>query len=158
MRHDDIDYQTIQRRVTERVQRRYRFFLHTAVFIVGIPIIGQWNVSWLFLLWGLAWVGHLLQVSYHHHLEKAIAAEIEQEQQRLQKRKRHEVVPSERFQEADIRHAESDFSDEAYVRQQSPYPPDESNGHGYPDWLGDDGEFREYGDYDDYDEYSDRRR
>jgi hypothetical protein len=152
MRHDDIDYNAIQRRVTERVQRRYRFFLHTAVFIVGIPIIGQWNLSWLFLLWGLAWVGHLLQVSYYYHLEKAIAAEVEREQQRLQKRKRHEIAPPEHVYETATRLAEHDDPDTYASKQRSPYPPDESNGHGYPDWLGDDGEFR------DYEDYSDSRR
>jgi hypothetical protein len=151
MRHDDLDYNAIQRRVTERVQRRYRFFLHTAVFIIGIPIIGQWRVAWLFLLWGLGWLVHLLWVSYHHHLEKAIAAEIEQEQSRIQKRKRDEIDHLQRIRDIEAADEAIAYDDDYAPRQKSPYPPDDSNGHTYPDWLGDDGELRDYDGFSDYD-------
>jgi len=87
--HDDgIDYDAIEYRVTRRLQRRYRFFLHSAVFLIGIPIIGQWNAAELFLIWVAIWVFHLIWVNYQAHLEQAIKQEIEQERRRRFKRKR----------------------------------------------------------------------
>lgn len=134
-RFDYVDYDDIQRRVTERVQRRYRFFFHSAIFVVGLPIIGQWQSATLFLLWVTGWICHLLWVSYHHHLQRAIDEEIAYEQERL-KRKRHAI------DEARIPYDDYYHPDETeYDEQPASYPPDEHNGHARPAWLGDDGEF-----------------
>lgn len=85
---DPIDYERIAQRVTQRVQRRYRFFLHSALFVLGIPIVGAWGSPLLFVLWVGAWVGHWLWMSYQNRLEEAIQEEIELERDRLHKRKR----------------------------------------------------------------------
>lgn len=85
---DPIDYDQIEQRVTMRYHRRYRFFIHTAVFVIGIPLIAQFNSAELFLIWVSLWLFHLIWMNYHHNLERAIDDEIEREEDRLLKRKR----------------------------------------------------------------------
>lgn len=85
---DPIDYESLQRRVTMRVQRRYRFFFHSAIFVLGIPVVGGWGSPLWFLLWVGAWVGHWLWMNYQNNLEQEIEREIEAERARVVKRKR----------------------------------------------------------------------
>lgn len=135
MRNDGyIDYEAIQRRVTERVQRRYRFFFHSAVFLVGIPLIGSWAAPQLFLLWIGGWVAHLLYYNYQNNLEAAIDDEIEREHDRAMKRKRDQIDIMERYGDLDS----PDAAQEVIVEEVAdPYK------HGNrPAWLGDDGELR----------------
>ena len=85
---DPIDYESLQRRVTLRVQRRYRFFFHSAIFVLGIPVVGGWGSPFAFLLWVAAWVAHLLWMNYQNNLEQEIEREIESERAKVVKRKR----------------------------------------------------------------------
>lgn len=110
---DGIDYEAIQRRVTQRVQRRYRFFIHSSLFVIGIPLIGGWASAQIFLLWIAAWVCHLIYYNYQNHLEYAIDEEIEREEERLLKRKHETLDLLERLPESEFQR---------------------------PEWLGDDGE------------------
>lgn len=100
---DPIDYNQIEQRVTLRFQRRYRFFIHTAVFVIGIPLIAQFNSAGLFLIWISLWLFHLIWMNYHHHLEVAIDEEIELERDRTLKRKRDATLYGDEpyFVEAD---------------------------------------------------------
>jgi hypothetical protein len=122
MQHDPIDYEAIQRRVIHRVQRRYRFIFHSAIFALGIPVVGSWSSPEIFMIWVGAWVMHLLWVNYQNHLEKAIEQEIDRERERVIKRKREYAEMAER-----------------YVLD--PYEEDR------PEWLGDDGEIVEHDDW-----------
>jgi hypothetical protein len=126
MPDDDINYEAIIQRVTVRVQRRYRFFLHTVIFVIGIPIIGLWNAHVFFLLWVGLWACHLLWVNYQATLETAIAEEIQRERLRQYKLKRDRELAY------DFEHAPPDDA----------YPPDTI-------WLGDDGELIEYDEHPD---------
>lgn len=121
--HDEIDYHAIEQRVTRRIQRRYRFFFHTVLFIIGIPIIAGWNSPEVFLLWVALWASHLLWVNYQANLEAAIADEIERERLRRYHHK-HDGGGWDVPANALALHA-----DEAR--------------EGHPRWLGDDGEFVE---------------
>ena len=95
MHPDPIDYDQIERRVTLRFQRRYRFFIHTAVFVIGIPLLAQFNSAELFLIWVSLWLFHLIWMHYQHNLELAIDDEIEFERDRMLKRKRDAAGPDE---------------------------------------------------------------
>jgi hypothetical protein len=118
MQYDPIDYEAIQQRVIHRVQRRYRFIFHSAIFALGIPVIGSWSSAEIFMIWVGAWVMHMLWVNYQNHLEKAIEQEIDRERERIIKRKREYAEMTERY-------------------QFDPYEEEDT------DWLGDDGEFVE---------------
>ena len=122
--HDPIDYEAIQHRVRERVQRRYRFYAHSAVFVLGIPVIGAWGSPLLFMLWVGVWFGHWLYNNYHNNLELAIEEEVEREVDRVVKRKRDYAEIFKHYQNGD-------FDD---------LPEDR------PGWLGDDGEIVGYED------------
>jgi hypothetical protein len=86
--HEPIDYEAIQRRVLLRVQRRYRFFFHTALFFLGLPVLGTWGSPEFFLLWIGLWVFHLIWLQYQNHIERAIEQEIDLERDKAMKRKR----------------------------------------------------------------------
>lgn len=88
MQPEPIDYEAIQRRVILRVQRRYRFFFHTALFLLGLPVVGTWGSPEFFLLWTGLWVFHLIWLQYQNHIERAIEQEIELEREKAIKRKR----------------------------------------------------------------------
>jgi flagellar biosynthesis component FlhA len=123
-----IDYEAIQRRVVRRVQRRYRFFIHTAAFIIGIPLIGGGAAPAIFLFWIAAWVFHLLYYTYQNHLEAEIEREIERETDKAYKRKRetHDI----------IQHAPPVVDEaEDVIVVEAPDPRTRR-----PSWLGDDGE------------------
>lgn len=113
-----IDYDAIQRRVTQRVKRRYRFFFHTAIFLLGIPLAGSPQTPWVLLFWIGAWAVHFIWNSYQGQLEQAIDEEIAFEHERLYKRKR-------------------EFTQ--LYREMNP-PDDENHAAPHPAWLGDDGE------------------
>jgi polyferredoxin len=89
--HEPIDYEAIQRRVLLRVQRRYRFFFHTALFFLGLPVLGTWGSPEFFLLWIGLWVFHLIWLQYQNHIERAIEQEIELERDKAMKRKRESM-------------------------------------------------------------------
>ena len=124
MQYDPIDYEAIQRRVRERVQRRYRFYFHSAVFVLAIPIVGSRGTPFLFLVWVGAWVSHFLWNNYQNNLELAVEQEVDKEVDRVLKRKR-------------------DYSDvyEYYIDDELDSAPEER-----PEWLGDDGEIIGYED------------
>jgi hypothetical protein len=124
MQHDPIDYEGIQRRVRERVQRRYRFYAHSAVFVMGIPIVGGWGSPLIFMLWVGVWVVHWLYNNYLNNLEIAIEAEIDKEVDKVVKRKRDYAEIYERYANGDFDHADD----------------------ARPQWLGDDGEIIGYED------------
>ena len=124
MHHNPIDYEAIQRRVRERVQRRYRFYAHTLIFVLGMLIIGNWGNALGFLIWVGLWVGHWLYNNYLNNLEHAIEDEVEKEVDKVVKRKRE-------FAEIFDRYDDGDFD----------YEDDER-----PQWLGDDGELIGYED------------
>ncbi|MEL7433135.1 MAG: hypothetical protein AAFN11_04235 [Chloroflexota bacterium] len=128
MYHDPIDYETIQRRVVARVRRRYGFFFHTAIFVLGLPVIGGFGSAFGFFLWTGAWILHLVWMSYQNNIEKAIEHEIELEQQKVYKRKREYADLEARYENGDFRH---DYDER-------------------PAWLSDDGELVGTNDYDEY--------
>jgi hypothetical protein len=85
--YNDVDYEAIRRRVIEKTQRRYRFIVHTVIFVLGFPLVG--GISPLvFVLWIAAWAFHFLWLSYHHTLEQSIETEVEAERERIAKAKR----------------------------------------------------------------------
>ena len=88
---EPIDYEAIQRRVLLRVQRRYRFFFHTAHFFMGLPFLGTLGSPEFFLLWIGLWVFHLIWLQYQNHIERAIEQEIELERDKAMKRKREYI-------------------------------------------------------------------
>lgn len=98
---DPIDYERIERRVAVRFQRRYRFFIHSAVFVIGIPLIAQFNSAGLFLVWVALWLFHLIWMNYHHNLERAVDDEIEIERERTIKRKRDYAELQQQMQATD---------------------------------------------------------
>lgn len=98
MQYDPIDYENIQRRVVARVQRRYRFFLHTAIFVLAIPFIGGWGSAFGFLIWISVWVAHFVWMSYQNNIERAIETEIDLERERVVKRKRHQAEMETHYQ------------------------------------------------------------
>jgi hypothetical protein len=129
MQHEPIDYEAIQRRVLLRVQRRYRFFFHTALFFLGLPVLGTWGSPEFFLLWMGLWIFHLIWLQYQNHIERAIEQEIELEREKAIKRKREHLRLQSRYQNG---HFREDY-------HQHP-----------PDWLGDDGELADYDYEEDY--------
>jgi hypothetical protein len=129
MQHEPIDYEAIQRRVLLRVQRRYRFFFHTALFFLGLPVLGTWGSPEFFLLWMGLWIFHLIWLQYQNHIERAIEQEIELEREKAIKRKRDYARLESRYQNGHFR---------------------EEYNHHPPDWLGDDGELVDYGYEEDY--------
>lgn len=128
MHNNGIDYDAIQRRVTRRVQRRFRFWIHTAVFFMGVPIFGGFESANFFILWTAGWLFHLIYMLYQNNLEVEIDEEIEREYERGIKRKRDEI---------DIMHQIPEYDEEYYNGEY----------HERPQWLGDDGEIVGY-DYD----------
>lgn len=128
MQHDPIDYETIQRRVIARVRRRYGFFFHTAIFILGIPVIGGWGSAEGFLIWVGAWIFHFIWMMYHNNIERAIESEIDREREKVIKRKRDHAEIEERYHNGDFR----------------------NNYDSRPEWLGDDGELRNFDYEEDY--------
>jgi len=118
MYHDPIDYEGIQRRVVARLQRRYRFFFHTAIFVLGIPVVVGWSTPTVFLLWIGIWLFHLVWMNYQNNVEKAIAEEIEQERGKVIKRKRDMADIEARYEQGEFRKQYDDR----------------------PDWLTEDGE------------------
>lgn len=125
MHQDPIDYDAIRRRVVQRVQRRYWFFFHSAIFVLGIPVVGGSGSAFMFLVWVGAWVLHFLWMNYQNQIEKSIAQEIEVEREQIIKRKRDYAV----------------LEEELRRRGFQEHPDDPTL------WLGDDGELIEY--YDD---------
>ena len=119
-----IDYDAIQRRVRDRVQRRYRFYAHTLVFVLGILIVGNWASPLMFMIWVGAWVGHWLYNNYLNNLERAIEQEVDKEVDKVVKRKREYADIYEFYENGDM-HEETDNR---------------------PAWLGDDGELVDYRD------------
>jgi len=128
MQQDPIDYEAIQHRVVIRMQRRYRFFYHSAIFVIGIPVIGAWGSPEIFMVWVGIWIFHFLWMQYQNNLEKAIEHEIEQERDKIIKRKREYAEIYEHYQNGDFQ--------EEY--------------EGRPEWLSDDGEIRGYDYEEDY--------
>ena len=124
-----IDYDAIQRRVRERVQRRYRFYAHTVVFGLGILIVGSWGSPLMFMIWVGAWVGHWLYNNYLNNLEQAIEQEVDKEVDKVVKRKREYAEIAEMYEQFE----NGDYHDEVEVESR-------------PAWLGDDGEFVDYRD------------
>jgi hypothetical protein len=118
-----IDYDAIQRRVRDRVQRRYRFYAHTLVSVRGVLIVGNWGSPLLFMVWVGTWVGHWLYNNYRNNLEHAIEQEVDKEVDKVAKRKREYADIFERYENGDF-HAEN---------VDRP-------------WLGDDGELIDYQD------------
>jgi hypothetical protein len=128
MQQDPIDYEAIERRVVIRMQRRYRFFYHSAIFFLGIPVIGAWGSPEIFLGWVGGWIFHFMWMQYQNNIEKAIEHEIEYERDKVIKRKREYAEIYERYQNGD-------FQDDYEER---------------PEWLSDDGEIRGYDYEEDY--------
>lgn len=122
MQQEPIDYEAIQRRVLLRVQRRYRFFFHTAIFILGLPVLGNWGSPEVFLGWVGIWVFHLIWLQYQNNIEKAIEQEIEAEREKIFKRKRDYAEIESRYENGHFR----------------------GNYQASPEWLGDDGELLDY--------------
>lgn len=131
MQYDPIDYEAIQRRVVARVRRRYGFFFHTAIFILGIPVVGGWGSAMGFILWIGAWILHFLWMTYQNNIEGAIEREIDVEREKILKRKRDHAEIQEHYENGTFR--------ERYDSR--------------PEWLSDDGELRDYDYYDYEDEY-----
>lgn len=126
MQYDPIDYEAIQRRVVARVRRRYGFFFHTAIFILGIPVIGGWGSAMGFFVWIGAWIFHLIWMLYQNNIEGAIEREINAERGKVLKRKREHAEIQD--------HYEAGAFNDTYDAR--------------PDWLGDDGELRDHDHYD----------
>jgi hypothetical protein len=122
MHHDPIDYDAIQRRVRNRVQRRYRFYAHSLVFVLGIAIVGSWKSPLLFMIWVGAWIGHWLYNNYLNNLERAVEQEVEHEVDKIVKRKREYADIYQAYQNGDFEYADDER----------------------PQWLGDDGELIGY--------------
>ncbi|MGB7339719.1 MAG: hypothetical protein WBC91_12570 [Phototrophicaceae bacterium] len=122
MQYDPIDYEAIQRRVVARVRRRYGFFFHSAIFILGIPVIGGWGSAFGFFIWVGAWITHLIWMTYQNNIERTIEREIDMEREKILKRKRDHA-------ELDAYYETGQFRNE-YDAQ--------------PEWLGDDGELHPY--------------
>lgn len=118
MQYDPIDYEAIQRRVKARVRRRYGFLFHSAIFVLGIPVIGGWGSAFGFFIWVSAWISHLIWMTYQNNIERDIEREIDMEREKILKRKRDHA-------ELDDYYANGHFRDDYDSR---------------PDWLGDDGE------------------
>lgn len=125
---DPVDYETIERRVVGRVRRRYGFFFHTAIFVLGIPVIGGWGSAFGFFIWVGAWITHLMWMTYQNNIERAIEREIDLEREKVLKRKRE-------YAEIDDYYENGVFRDEYDSR---------------PEWLGDDGEIHPYDYEEDY--------
>lgn len=128
MHNNGIDYEAIQRRVTQRVQRRFRFWIHTAVFVMGIPIFGGFDSPNFFLVWTSTWILHLIYMLYQNNLESELDEELERAYDRSIKRKRDEI---------DIMHQLPEYEDEYFADEY----------HERPSWLNEDGEIVGY-DYD----------
>ncbi|MDQ7024151.1 MAG: hypothetical protein Q9P01_20760 [Anaerolineae bacterium] len=124
MSQDPINYDEIQRRVRDRVQRRYRFYAHSLVFVLGIAVVGSLGSPVLFLIWVGAWVGHWLYNNYLNNLEQAIEQEVEAEINKVVKRKRDYADIYDRYDNGDFDYDEDE----------------------HPSWLGDDGELIGYED------------
>jgi hypothetical protein len=122
MQYDPIDYEAIQRRVVARVPRRYGFFFHTAIFVLGLPVIGGWGSAFGFFIWVAAWIMHLIWMSYQNNIERAIEREFDMEREKVLKRKRDHAEIQEYYENGVFR--------EDYESR--------------PEWLGDDGELHPY--------------
>lgn len=131
MQYDPIDYEAIQRRVVARVRRRYGFFFHTAIFVLGIPVIGGWGSAMGFIIWIGAWILHFVWMTYQNNIEGAIEREIDAEREKFLKRKRDHSEIQDHYENGA-------FRDEYESR---------------PDWLGDDGELNGYEHYDYEEDY-----
>lgn len=125
MQYDPIDYDDIQRRVTQRIQRRYRFLMHSAIFVLAIPFLGMWGSAFGFFVWVAVWVSHLIWLSYHNHVEQAIAHEIDEERERVIKRKRHHAALDQLYQQYDHDDFDDDYDpvnwQQAYDDSDQPY-------------------------------------
>ena len=128
MQYDPIDYEAIQRRVIARMRRRYGFFFHTAIFILGIPVVGGWGSALGFIIWIGAWILHLIWMTYQNNIERAIDREIDFEREKILKRKRDYAEIEEYYEQGVFR--------EQYDSR--------------PEWLGDDGELHPYDYEEDY--------
>lgn|GEM_PF-5640634 len=125
---DPVDYESIERRVVARVRRRYGFFFHTAIFVLGIPVIGGWGSAFGFFIWVAAWITHFMWMTYQNNIERAIEREIDMEREKVLKRKRD-------YAEIDAYYENGVLRDEYDSR---------------PEWLGDDGELHPYDYEEDY--------
>ncbi|MGJ3241120.1 MAG: hypothetical protein ACFE0Q_20585 [Anaerolineae bacterium] len=122
MQYDPIDYDAIQRRVVARVRRRYGFYFHTAIFFLGLFVIGAWGSAFGFFVWVSVWVMHLMWLLYQNNIERAIEQELDHEREKLLKRKRDYADIQDYYEQGAFR--------ERYDTR--------------PDWLGDDGELHPY--------------
>lgn len=126
MQYDPIDYEAIERRVVSRVRRRYGFFFHTAIFVLGIPVIGGWGSAFGFFIWVAVWLMHLMWMTYQNNIERAIEREFDIEREKVLKRKRDHAEIDDLYHSGNFRnHYDS-----------------------RPEWLGDDGELHPQDDYD----------
>ena len=112
--HEPIDYEAIQRRVLLRVQRRYRFFFHTALFFLGLPVLGTWGSPEFFLLWIGLWLFHLIWLQYQNHIERAIEQEIDLERDKAMKRKREYMRLEEERHNGHSRKERKPYEEENY--------------------------------------------
>lgn len=106
-----IDYQDIEQRVTRRFQRRYRFMLHSVIFVMGILLMGSRMTAEGFFAWTVLWAIHALWMSYQGNLENAIREEIEREHNLMYKAKRDQVFSAQRLHDPRLEGEDWDYQD-----------------------------------------------